>query len=582
MHPSARRLAAIVTLASVLILALAASAGAAERLLFSSQNAGTEGLTPYAINLDTGALTQQSGVTPAGLTPTVPGISPDGSRIYVGAYSDDEIRGFSIGETGLTSLSGFPVSTGDGPNEIVVGPTGNSLWSANTPGGSVSAFSVDSAGGLAEVTGSPFATSGTETALAVSPMHSLMFSAGYAGDVIAGFQIGPGTALSPLGGFPLAHPGTPIDVEYNVAGNILFVANISDDNVSSYSIDTTTGALTEVAGSPFAVGSEPSALAASADGKWLFVNNSGDNTIQSFAVGGNGVLTPTGPAVATGQFPSDVSVAPNSRFVYTANYWSGTISGFAIGSDGGLTELADSPFGDASGGVVSIAIVPDQGPIAAFSSSVKDNTVSFDAAASSDPDGSVAGYAWDFGDGTSATSTVPQISHTYASVGSFTASLRVTDNENCSNLQIGTGQTIACNGSARAVATSTVAPIGPLTLKHATGKQLTTKKVKGGIERRVQIEFFLNREADVSYQFQRSTSKGRCRSTGTKKRKPAVYRNFGKKTSAPGSSGRVRTTFTGTFGGNKIVPGRYRVKLKASAASSDATPTTNSATFCVR
>jgi hypothetical protein len=304
--------------------------------------------------------------------------------------------------------------------------------------------------------------------------------------------------------------------------------------------------------------------------------------MQSFAIGANGSLSPVGGVVPTGDYPYDVNVSPDSRFAYVANYNDGTISGYSIGGSGALTELSSSPYGDGSGAVASVPIVPDQGPRAAIASSVKDNTVSFNGAGSSDPDGSVASYAWDFGDGTIATTTSPQTVHTYASTGNFTATLRVTDNENCSNVQVGTGQTLACNGSSAAVTSKTVSAIGPLTLKHSTGRQLKSKRSKGTIQDRVQIEFFLNRAANVSYQFQKSSSKGRCRTSPTKKKGKAKYKNFGKRASYPGNSGRVRRTFTGKFGGKTIVPGRYRVRLKASAVDSDATPTITSASFCVR
>jgi PKD repeat protein len=52
--------------------------------------------------------------------------------------------------------------------------------------------------------------------------------------------------------------------------------------------------------------------------------------------------------------------------------------------------------------------------------------VSFDASASTDPDGSITSYAWNFGDG--ATATGATVSHTYSAGGAFTATLQVTDN----------------------------------------------------------------------------------------------------------------------------------------------------------
>jgi PKD repeat protein len=64
-------------------------------------------------------------------------------------------------------------------------------------------------------------------------------------------------------------------------------------------------------------------------------------------------------------------------------------------------------------------------PSAAFTSSCSDLGCAFDGTGSSDPDGSVASYAWSFGDGTSGSGASPN--HTYASAGSYTVALTVTD-----------------------------------------------------------------------------------------------------------------------------------------------------------
>jgi PKD repeat protein len=77
-----------------------------------------------------------------------------------------------------------------------------------------------------------------------------------------------------------------------------------------------------------------------------------------------------------------------------------------------------------------------QKPVAAITSDrtggVRPVTVAFDGGTSSDPDGVVVGYSWNFGDPASAgdnTSTLRNPSHTYAAPGVFTASLVVTDNQ---------------------------------------------------------------------------------------------------------------------------------------------------------
>jgi PKD repeat protein len=74
---------------------------------------------------------------------------------------------------------------------------------------------------------------------------------------------------------------------------------------------------------------------------------------------------------------------------------------------------------------------PNQLPSAAFSSTVTGATASFDSSASNDPDGSIASYAWDFGDGTG--DTVANPSHTYTSSGIFHVQLTVTDDRGGTN-----------------------------------------------------------------------------------------------------------------------------------------------------
>ena len=71
-----------------------------------------------------------------------------------------------------------------------------------------------------------------------------------------------------------------------------------------------------------------------------------------------------------------------------------------------------------------------EAPVAVASSNVSSGTaplaVQFTGSASHDADGSIAGHAWSFGDGSSSTAANP--SHTYATKGVYTATLTVTDN----------------------------------------------------------------------------------------------------------------------------------------------------------
>jgi PKD repeat protein len=69
---------------------------------------------------------------------------------------------------------------------------------------------------------------------------------------------------------------------------------------------------------------------------------------------------------------------------------------------------------------------PDVGPTAAFTSTTSDLTATFDGRGSSDPEGPIASYSWDFGDGTPLGSGA-QPSHPYAAAGTYQVTLTVTD-----------------------------------------------------------------------------------------------------------------------------------------------------------
>jgi PKD repeat protein len=70
-------------------------------------------------------------------------------------------------------------------------------------------------------------------------------------------------------------------------------------------------------------------------------------------------------------------------------------------------------------------------PIASFTLSptepIVNETVTFDASASSDPDGTIVSYAWDFGDGASDSGAI--VEHAYTAAGTYDVSLTVTDND---------------------------------------------------------------------------------------------------------------------------------------------------------
>jgi Zn-dependent metalloprotease len=73
---------------------------------------------------------------------------------------------------------------------------------------------------------------------------------------------------------------------------------------------------------------------------------------------------------------------------------------------------------------------PNQAPTADFTFTTTDLTANF-TDTSTDPDGTIVSWLWDFGDGN--TSTVQNPSHTYAAAGTYNVTLTVTDNDSATD-----------------------------------------------------------------------------------------------------------------------------------------------------
>ena len=112
----------------------------------------------------------------------------------------------------------------------------------------------------------------------------------------------------------------------------------------------------------------------------------------------------------------------------------GSMSDIISTPDGGMAIEGDFDTGSADKPWI-VKLAPNEGenipPSAGFILSPSDpeagEVVTFDASSSSDPDGSIQSYEWEFGDGTTETGVSP--SHSYAENGTYTVTMTVEDNE---------------------------------------------------------------------------------------------------------------------------------------------------------
>ena len=198
---------------------------------------------------------------------------------------------------------------------------------------------------------------------------------------------------------------------------------------------------------------DPFGVAITPDGTTAWFSGVTNGSIQSlsFSTGLPGSFVPVGGG---SDFMTWIAVTPDGQSLYVADYSTGHVYP--------VTGITSSPSVGTplAVGSTGVAISPDQAPTAAWSDTVTGLSVAF-TDLSTTPVGTIAAWAWDFGD--SNTSTAQNPTHVYAAGGTYTVTLTVTNSAGTSTTQTFTGQTVSNNGgsSATAPGSVTVSASGP-------------------------------------------------------------------------------------------------------------------------
>lgn len=528
MNSSRALVATLATALSAALIATFAMAASARTLYVANYASGT--VSALSIAAD-GSLAPVAG-SPFAAVPAPAGlaIAPDGGTLLAQRNQNPgALTAFTpAGSGALTLKSGVAPAAGNFPSYSTVEPTGRFAYVSNTSGlvtdRDISGFALAGAN-MPTSLGPPFDGGGINMAgIASSVDGRFVYAVNNAGTSnLLGYSVGAGGQLTPLPGSPFnvgVDSGSSVIVSPD--GRFLFVGDGGADAIVAVAISP--AGVPAPVGTPVALGAgaqSPANLALTPDGRRLYSANdeAPGRSISSFAVAADGTLSPIGSPLAMAAAPRGIAVTPDGRRLYAALSSGGAnVLGYSIGADGSLSSLPGSPYpsgGDNTntGADQALAIAPDQGPRAAFAAKAKSRTsrtVAFDGAGSSDPDGKVAVYEWDFGDGKTSTSTTPKVEHTYAKDGSYQAKLRVVDDEGCSALRIYTGQATLCNGGGAAGATVAVTVNTP----PVVSKVSVAKKVKQGKLAGLTIKFRVSEAGTARVGVERKTAGrrvgGRC------------------------------------------------------------------------
>jgi 6-phosphogluconolactonase (cycloisomerase 2 family) len=301
-------------------------------------------------------------------------------------------------QSGALSQIGSPVAAGNDPVTLVATPSGKFVYVINQLDSTVQEFAVQGDGTLASQ--NVYKTTGTRpTAVAIDPQGAFLYvtftyQTGYSATTPGpgGVSIFPVNADNSLGTPSTQNVGNnPVGVTASYFNHFVYVLDQEASpkaTILGFSQNTATGALTPVPGTTittvagktvatgFAAGVVPSAIAEEPTSRFVYVTDQAANQLIGYTVLASGALLPmvNGP-FATGLFPANLTIDPTGKLIYVVNFNGSSVEGYMIDSATGTASGAVGAFATGTGaGPTCVAIDPALGDFLYTSDSL-DNTV---------------------------------------------------------------------------------------------------------------------------------------------------------------------------------------------------------------
>lgn len=374
-------------------------------------------------------------------------ITPDGTRIYA---ADSDIANVNVIDVATnTVIANIPtIGAGMGAFDIIVNPSGTRVYISNNTSGFVTVIDT--------------ATNTIVTDILVVPnLGPLSITPDGATVYVSNFTLGNITPIDTATntvGMSIFTGITPGMTAITPDGTTAYVANLGSDTVSI--IDVATNTITGIIGFP--AGSGPYGSFILPNGLTMYVANILNATVSVIDLSTN-TITNTIPVVPA-SLPFWVVATPDSESVYVINEATDDVTPIDV-----ATNTPGPSFANIPGDIQDIVMSPDPSPVAYFTANIlsSGSPSQFDASASLSPIGTIASYAWDFGDGNTLVTNTPVVNHIYATSGPFNVTLTVTNSAGTSTTQVFSSRFMSNNGGPYATLTQAfeVQPAPPINLR---------------------------------------------------------------------------------------------------------------------
>jgi len=272
--------------------------------------------------------------------------------VYAANANDSKISIFNILSGGQLSAV-VNVNTAANPFFVLPSLDAKFLYVANKSANMISVYTINqSTGALSEISGSPFATNALPYSLAFNPTGSVLYIGHESAAVqaVSAYSVNTSTgAITQISGSPffVAAGSTPAAVMVSPDGKNLYVGSTqSTTNAHGFSINQTTGALTQLIGSPYLLINNAISVAAHPSGNFVyFAQYSAPTGIVRFRRDtSTGALTNLLPDAASGSAPTHLTTSVDGNYIFVANSGSSSVSGYKINATtGDFTGVSMNP-----------------------------------------------------------------------------------------------------------------------------------------------------------------------------------------------------------------------------------------------
>jgi DNA-binding beta-propeller fold protein YncE len=262
--------------------------------------------------------------------------TPSGAFVYTG-NANNSISEYSVNATtgALRLLSGSPITGFGSVNGLAVDPASGFLLVLDGTKQALSSYAINSGSGNLTLLSSSATPTTTSQSVALDPTGTVAIVTSLT--EVDYYQLNNGV-LAPL----KSQTGTnfPIAVATDQSSQYVFVAENTGNAVATYAMPF--GGLLSSA----TTGNNPRAVIAEPSGKYVYVANAGDGTISAYSLNvSTGNLTQIGTAFPAGAGTDALSTSNDGKHLYATNNTDGTISTFVINSNGSLSSLGTTAAG---------------------------------------------------------------------------------------------------------------------------------------------------------------------------------------------------------------------------------------------